>query len=242
MIASARAIPRSRTALTAFIAALLILGAAGMVALSPAKAHAAAKPKLSATSKKVVKGQSFTLKVKNASGKKISWKSSNKRVATVSKKGKVTTKKAGSATITATVAGKKLTCKVKVYGSAKQKALASLDGWWHTGRAFGEYVCIKNGHLYRFPAKFDNDYNFIGYKTSGVIKEKFSLSRIKRSPLGDGAAYLVKINGKTRYCYNDDDLHSLQCWDGANYSGGSGLFRVDTSEVPSNLKKYMKKR
>lgn len=44
----------------------------------------------------------------------LKWKSSNKKVATVDKSGKVTTKKVGTATITAYVSGAKATCKVKV--------------------------------------------------------------------------------------------------------------------------------
>lgn len=45
--------------------------------------------------------------------KSVSWKSSNANVASVSG-GKVTAKKAGTATITATVSGKKATCKITV--------------------------------------------------------------------------------------------------------------------------------
>jgi len=46
--------------------------------------------------------------------KKPKWSSSKKSVATVSKKGKVVAKKAGSATITAKIGKKKYKCKVKV--------------------------------------------------------------------------------------------------------------------------------
>ena len=46
--------------------------------------------------------------------KKVTWSSSKKAVATVSSKGKVTARAAGNATITATVNGKKYTCKVTV--------------------------------------------------------------------------------------------------------------------------------
>lgn len=198
-------------------------------------------PKLSVTNKTLTAGKTYSLKMKNATGKKITWKSSNKKVATVSKQGIVTAKKAGSATITATVAGKKLTCKIKVHASANQKALAGLNGWWHTGRALGEYVCIKNGRMYRFPAELDEDYSIIGYSTSRATTSKLTLTRVKHSPLGDGAACLIKVNGDLWYCYNDNDRKTLNSWDGANYSGSSSLVRVDDSEVPLNLKKYMKK-
>ena len=66
------------------------------------------------------KGKSFTLKTKvSISGKKVSkavtYKSSNKKVATVNAKGKITAKKKGTATITIySKADKKKTCKIKV--------------------------------------------------------------------------------------------------------------------------------
>jgi len=58
-------------------------------------------------------GQSKTLKI-TGTKKKGTWSSSKKSVATVSSKGKVTAKSKGTATITATVSGKKYTCKVTV--------------------------------------------------------------------------------------------------------------------------------
>lgn len=66
-------------------------------------------------------GKSKTLKVKfkpsNASVKTLTWKSSNKNILTVNKKGKITAKKPGTATITATTTDgskKKITVKIKV--------------------------------------------------------------------------------------------------------------------------------
>lgn len=58
-------------------------------------------------------GKTKTLKIKGTE-KKVKWASSNKEVATVSSKGKVTAKAVGTATITATVSAKKLSCKVTV--------------------------------------------------------------------------------------------------------------------------------
>ena len=69
------------------------------------------------SSKKIVLqvGKTKKLKVKNKpAGVKVVWKSSKKKVATVSKKGKVKAKKAGKTTITAKVGKKKYKCKVVV--------------------------------------------------------------------------------------------------------------------------------
>ena len=73
------------------------------------------KVALSATKKTICVGQSFSLQLNNASKKgKITWKTSKKKVASVTAKGKVTGKSKGTASITATYKKKKYTCKVTV--------------------------------------------------------------------------------------------------------------------------------
>ena len=74
----------------------------GLTAPSATTVSEAAKTKLNRTSLSMVAGSTYKLNVKGTK-KKIKWRSSKKSVATVSTKGKVTAKKAGSATITATV-------------------------------------------------------------------------------------------------------------------------------------------
>ncbi len=71
------------------------------------------KVKLSTTKISLYVGDSYKLKLKN-NKKKVKWSSSNKKVATVSKKGKVKAKKKGSCRITAKVGKKKYVCKVTV--------------------------------------------------------------------------------------------------------------------------------
>ena len=93
----------------------------------PMSAEAASKkaPKLNKTkvtltiTKKKTK-PTVQLKVKNAAGRKVKWTSSNKKVATVSKKGKIVAKKKGVAMITVKVKGSKtLRCKVTVKDNRK---------------------------------------------------------------------------------------------------------------------------
>lgn len=63
-------------------------------------------------------GQSYTLKLKKGTRVykkgKVKWSSSNKKIASVSKAGKVKAKKAGTAKITAKLSGKKYICKLTV--------------------------------------------------------------------------------------------------------------------------------
>ena len=96
----------------------VILAALVMVlafALMPMNAEAAAKTKLSHSAISLPAGGKWQLSLENApAGKKVTWSSNNKKVATVSKKGKVTAKKIGTAKVTAKVKGKKYTCTVNV--------------------------------------------------------------------------------------------------------------------------------
>ncbi len=86
--------------------------------LVPADAKAASQ-KLSKTSVSIVIGKSITLKVKGSEKGQITWSTSDKKIATVNQKGKVTAKKLGKATISAKVTvnneqAKTLKCKVTV--------------------------------------------------------------------------------------------------------------------------------
>ncbi len=70
-------------------------------------------PELSNKTLTLEEGQTKTLKVKGPK-KSVTWKSSNKKIATVSNKGAVKAKKAGTATITAKCGKNSLKCKVTV--------------------------------------------------------------------------------------------------------------------------------
>lgn len=85
-------------------------------------AQAAAKPKLNKKKATIAVGGSVRLKLKRAK-KKVTWKSSNKKVAAVSRKGLVKGKKTGKANIVAKSGGKKYVCRVTV----TKKGSASSD-------------------------------------------------------------------------------------------------------------------
>lgn len=77
-----------------------------------------AKPRLNKKKVTLYVGKSVRLKVKGTK-KKAKWKSSNKKVAAVSSKGKVSAKKKGTARITAKIGKKKLVCRVTVKNKKK---------------------------------------------------------------------------------------------------------------------------
>ena len=130
--------------LASFMALALVLTT---IAINDTQASAATKKKvtLSATSKTVLTGKSFTLKVKKVSGlksSKVKFKSSNSKVAKVStgkavKSVKVTGVKAGKATITATsTVNKKVkaTCKVTVKQAVTKVKLSNSKATLATGK------------------------------------------------------------------------------------------------------------
>lgn len=71
-------------------------------AFAPVTTVEAATIKLNKSKATLIKGQKLSLKLKGTNAK-VTWKSSDKEVATVSSKGKVTAKGKGKATITAKV-------------------------------------------------------------------------------------------------------------------------------------------
>lgn len=116
-----------------------------------------AAPRLNKTKHTMIAGESFTLKV-TGTKKKVVWSSSNKKIATVSKTGKVKALKAGEVIIKAKVAGKTLKCKILVFGNKSQWVSSTLpnnsssdtliftfhqDGWY-VARFYAQVWDTKN--------------------------------------------------------------------------------------------------
>lgn len=125
----------------AFVAIAVIVMAVSIMPITQADAAV----KLSATKKTVYVGESFTLKVSGTS-KTVKWSSSKKSVASVTQKGKVTAKQAGTTTISAKVGSKSLKCKVTVNDrfSASQATKKIAVTLQDTGR--GVVAILKNNN------------------------------------------------------------------------------------------------
>ena len=123
---------------------------AAVAAVSPKNVDAAVKmekTKVTCTAK-----ERFSLKVKGTS-KKATWTSSNKRIATVTKKGgNVVTKKAGRVTITAKVGSKRVKCKVTVKKAAPKPYLTATTKTLRVGESFlliqGQYTDYESTFSY----------------------------------------------------------------------------------------------
>lgn len=145
----------------------------------------------------LAKGKTASLKVSvnpSKAKKSVSFKSSNKKIATVSKKGKVTAKKTGTAKLTVTVKGKngkKKTTYVKVKVIAKRSSsnpqTSSVNGHKH------KWVDItRQKYVVDCPA-WDEDVYEMKYRCRGcgffVSLDEFE--RVEQHAISTGHAYEV---------------------------------------------------
>lgn len=108
--------------------ALCAAMAASTVVTKPVSVDAAAKIKLSKTKVTLDKGKKLTLTLKKGKKKitkKITWSTTNKKVVTVTKAGKITAKKKGTATIKVKYNKKTYSCKVTVTDKKGDAAAAA---------------------------------------------------------------------------------------------------------------------
>lgn len=132
-----------------------------------------------------------TVKPSKASSKKIVWKSSNKKVVKVDKKGNLTFVKAGKATITATAAdgsGKKATCKVEVAQKRKSENNDPLPvysvSFESNGGAPVESQDVTDGS-YAVPPEnpVKDGYVFKGWYSDSELSNSYDFARRVRSSM-----------------------------------------------------------
>ena len=154
--------------------------------------QAASSIKISKKKKTLRVGDKYTLKITGTS-KKVKWKSSNKKVATVNSKGKVKAKKKGTATITAKVGGKKYKCKITV---KKAKVLKVGN---HT---------LKYGK-YRWHYTYGKQKDDMTY----TINKDGTFSYIRKWTNYKGTKYTDTGSGKYKVYYSKgDDYDPTSCW------------------------------
>ena len=156
--------------------------------------------KVSSAYKKSV-GQSFTLKPK-AKGK-ITYKTGNKKVATVNSKGKVTVKGTGKATITVTAKAtstySKSVKKITVYGVPKKPEMKKLTA----GKKKFTVQWKKDKKADGYQVQYSTDKKFKKNVKSVNVSKKSTKATVKK--LKKGKTYRVrvrsykKINGKKYY-------------------------------------------
>ncbi len=184
--------------------------------------NAATKPKLSKTKITMTVGQSKKLKVKGISkkrAKRIKWKSSKKKVVTVTKTGKLKARKAGKAVITAKVGKKKLKCKVVVKrkrkkARKKKESNSSSKKMWLSKTS----VTLQAGsgvdlvlHNAKNVVKWSSSNNKVAWADRATSSSK-NLGTIQAVSKGT-AVITAKVDGKTFKCHVKviaDDYHASE--------------------------------
>lgn len=239
-----------------FIPLLLIIMCVTLLYFKPAKA--ASKVKLNRTKATISVGKTTTLKVKG-SKKIVTWSTSKSSIATVSKKGVVTGKKAGTATITAKVGSNKLKCKVTVNPLISKKKLSIYMGeqakltvtgiskvqWSSSKKSIAK---VKNGTVTALkPGKTTIKAKAKGFTLSCVVtvrptkeyvatsyeelKQKILSSNYTYSD-GNKAIYIEEILTKKT---ETDQTEQLKLGFYAIYEQDSGLFRFETDLTTSGI-------
>ena len=195
------------------------------------------KVKLSRTTVTLGKGKSTTLKATvspgNATNKKVTWTTSNRKVATVSN-GKITAKSVGTAAITVKTAnGKKATCKVTVKNLPTKVKLRKTS------------ATLKKGKTLTLKAVVTPSKNVISTVTWATSNSKVAVVKNgKVTAKAKGTAYItVKTsNGKTAKCkitvnetlnYYDTTPFRQKYW--VIFTEGYRNNRVEASTIDSNI-------
>lgn len=153
-------------------------------------------PTLNYTKKSLIAKQTYTLKVKGATGK-VTWKSLNTSVATVNSSGKITAKKAGTATITAKVDGKTLKCKVTVKANQKTYSVNKdvtdysygepavvLSKVYYSGSSLKADAYVMNNRMFRAEKFTWLRYKIYDSNGNLVASKKFTNIKLGIKPYG----------------------------------------------------------
>ena len=92
----------------------VLIGCLALLQVAAMPVEAKGKMQLNQSKITVLKGAKFRLKVLNKKNKEVKWKSTNKKIVTVTKKGLVFAKGKGTAKVVATNGNKNMSCKVTV--------------------------------------------------------------------------------------------------------------------------------
>ncbi|MBR2213308.1 MAG: Ig-like domain-containing protein [Eubacterium sp.] len=200
-----------------------------------------AKVKLNKKQVLVRIGSPVKLKVKNAKKKRIKWKSSNKKIATVSKKGVVKGKDDGKCTVTAKVGKKKLKCIIVVaHIVAKKTSAKTMAAVTKQIKKKGTY--IAESKCYRYIKKFKEDNRvFIGnlrYYPSGNYLEFDAISDTETITL----TFKVGDKRKCKFEYKDGtyDYNVVGIWDVNRLKDEASSLSFTSTNIPEGFHDYAK--
>ena len=184
-------------------------------------AEVASVPRLSQTSANMIVGEKLTLKVSNTK-KKVTWSSSNKKIATVTTNGVVKAVKAGKANITAKTSGKKLVCKVTI-----KNADADATELTVKGENGGDFVAGEGKVEVRF--KLNNTSTAVKAKILNSSEEVVYTKTFSQCKLNK--AYTFTWNGKDKNGdYVEEGLYTVRIIAGTRETNSEHIYFYTESE------------
>lgn len=200
--------------------------------------------KLNKTSATIYNSKSLQLKLLNATGKVV-WKSSNKAVASVTGKGKVTGLKPGSVKITATNGGKKYTCKVTVKSvlAVKKKNVeiktgkrTAVDFWFYIDGNFRWEVANPKLLLCDWSGKWTEGGNRAKLYLTG-LKAGSTTVKLTNDKTKDTVVIKVRVTGKTvspissNKSYVELEVGEFETINISSLDGGAMTFYISNEDV-----------
>lgn len=195
--------------------------------------------KLSAKSITLEKGKSKTIKAtispSNATNQKLTWTTSNKKVATVSN-GKITAKGKGTATITVKTAnGKKASCKVTVKISVSKLKLNKERVFLRQGKSQTLKLTIT-------PSDAQN--KKVTWKSADTKTATVKNGKVTAKKVGTTTVTVTSANGKKTSCKVTVLPKTQKVWNGKAdtswYKSSKDSFEIYTAEQLAGLSKLVR--
>ena len=164
-------------------------------------------PKLNKTAVSLTTGQKYTLKLEGNT-QKISWSSSDKKVADENNKGEVTARSKGNAIITAKAGRRSFTCKVtvkvKVIATSTPTPIPAKKDWTVSFDAGNdtkiEKVTVKDGERVSRPSNpVKENYTFTGWYTDVDCTKSYDFEKRVRKDIELHAGWTEKTENADTY-------------------------------------------
>ncbi len=193
--------------------------------------YAATRTRFNKTKVTLNVGKSTQISVKGSS-KKVTWKSSNKKTATVTSKGIVTAKKEGKATITAIVSGRKYTCSVTVTDPKKSirvnlnKLKNYISKYGSVNSENNKFIVTTkyyNGDTYNYGIIYEKNKHRLRFVyTSDREETKSSVIMYVRTDVTNNVSpeYLLAFKNYTIYC------DAKVTFSASKYNGNNVTFKI----------------
>lgn len=145
-------------------------------------------------------GQSYKANASGSNGNKVTWQSSNSRVAKVNKKGVITARRAGKVTITAKAGGKKAVLTVKVSKAKWKPPKTKITRWKKAGKNKVKVFWKKKDYITGYQVSYAGNKKFKNVKV--ITVKRAGRDTVKLKNLAGKKKYYVRVRS-----YKDAEIN-----------------------------------